>query len=265
MAVMHIDFLSRSIGRIIPMVAIVPVERPPFPGVENEPLKPFRSLYLLHGYNGGESDWIRGSRIGELALQHKIAVFMPAGENSFYLDDEIRGAFYSKLVCEELIEFTRTLFPLSDKREDTFLGGFSMGGYGALRNGLYRGDVFGGVVALSSAILVDTLPHMKPDMKGIAPYSYYTHTFGDLQAVIGSDKDPKALAKKIIDENLPKPALFLACGTEDFGIKSNKDYSDYLNEIGFEHEYHATPGIHNWTFWDEYIEKALNWIDGLYK
>ena len=160
MAVFDIDFFSSTLGRLAPLTAIVPIERPKRPGMDKAGMasEPFRALYLLHGYNGTDTDWIRGSRIGQLAQEHNIAVFMPAGENSFYLDDPIRGAYYSKLICEELIEFTRAVFPLSARREDTYLGGFSMGGYGALRNGLLRGDVFNGIVALSSAIIVDTLP-----------------------------------------------------------------------------------------------------------
>ena len=267
MAVFHVDLYSNTIGRIIPMTAIVPIERQQRPGGPKAemPAEPFRALYLLHGYNGADTDWIRGSRIGQLAMEHNRAVFMPAGENSFYLDDPIRNANYSQLICEELIAFTRAVFPVSTRCEDTYLGGFSMGGYGALRNGFFRSDVFHGIIALSSAMIVDMLPRMKAMAanNSVAPVSYYEHTFGPLDEVPGSDRDPKALAKRIIDEQLPRPHLFMACGTEDFGIESNRQFSSYLNEIGYEHEFYTSPGVHNWAFWDEYIEKALHWIDGL--
>jgi S-formylglutathione hydrolase FrmB len=263
MAVFEISFFSDALGRIAPMTAIVPIERPHHYGGGGKPTnEPFRALYLLHGYSGTNTDWIRGSRIEQLAMAHNIAVFMPSGENGFYLDDPIRGANYSKLLCEDMIDFTRAVFPLSTRREATTIGGFSMGGYGALRNGLYRSDIFGNIIAFSSAIMTDELSHMREDVPNpIAPYSYYVHTFGSLDKVVGSDKDPKALAKAIVTESKPVPNIYIACGTEDFGIAQNRAYTAYLSEIGLNHIFMESPGAHNWVFWDEYIEKALLWLD----
>lgn len=263
MAVFEISFFSDALGRIAPMTAIVPIERPHHYGGSGKPAsEPFRAVYLLHGYSGCNTDWIRGSRIEQLAMAHNIAVFMPSGENGFYLDDSIRGAYYSKLICEDIIDFTRAVFPLSNRREDTTIGGFSMGGYGALRNGLYRSDVFGNIIAFSSAIMTDELANMREDVPNpIAPYSYYVHTFGPLDKFPGSDKDPKALAKAILTEGKPVPNIYIACGTEDFGIAQNRAYHSYLEEIGLNHVYMESAGEHNWAFWDEYIEKALCWLD----
>jgi len=265
MAVFTITFFSNALGRLTEMTAIVPVERPQQHGGGGKPaVEPFRSVYLLHGYSGTHTDWIRGSRIEQLAMAHNVAVFMPSGENAFYLDDTIRGARYEQLLCEDIISFTRSVFPLSHRREDTTIGGFSMGGYGALRNGFKRNDVFGNIIAFSSAIITDSLAKMKPDTPNpIAPYSYYVHTFGKLDEVAGSDKDPKALAKKIVEEAKLVPNVYMACGTEDFGVENNRAFSRYLNEIGYNHEYKESAGEHNWKFWDEYIEKALIWLDGL--
>lgn len=78
---------------------------------------------------------------------------MPSGENRFYLDDEKSGELYGEFIGKELVEFTRKLFPLSDKREDTFIAGLSMGGYGAIRNGLKYAENFGCVIGLSAALV----------------------------------------------------------------------------------------------------------------
>ena len=43
------------------------------------------------------------------------------------------------------------MLPLSTKREDTFIGGISMGGYGALYNGFKYRDTFSKVAAFSPA------------------------------------------------------------------------------------------------------------------
>lgn len=266
MATFDVSFFSNALGRIAPMTAIVPIERPSqFGGGTGKPsAERFRAVYLLHGFSGTHTDWIRGSRIEQLAMAHNVAVFMPSGENAFYLDDTVRNARYEQLLCEDIIDFTRAVFPLSDRREDTTIGGFSMGGYGALRNGLKRSDVFGNIIAFSSAILKDEMAHMKKDAPNpVAPYSYYEHTFGDLSKFAGSDKDLEALAQAVLTEHKPFPNLYMACGTEDFGITQNRGYHSYLEGIGFKHIYKESAGAHNWAFWDEYIEKALVWLDGL--
>jgi putative tributyrin esterase len=264
MATFDIDFYSNTLKRIAPLSVILPVEVLDIPGMPvPDKSKPFRTIYLLHGYSGSHRDWLYGTRIGFLSLVFNVAVIMPAGENSFYLDDEIRQAFYEKFTCEEIVAFTRRVFPLSDNREDTTIAGLSMGGYGAMRNGLKRSDVFGSIFAFSSALVTGKIARMKEgEGNDIAPYSYYRHTFGDLSKLTGSDKDPKALAQKLIDNKAEIPKIFMACGTEDFLLEENRDFHKHLADLGIEHEYRESPGIHNWAFWDEYIEKAMEWLYG---
>jgi S-formylglutathione hydrolase FrmB len=265
MAVFDITFLSSSLRRQTQLTAILPVEPPPFPGFgQGNANKPLRSLFLLHGYMGSNVDWIRGSRIEQLAQMHNLAVFCPSGENSFFLDDLKRGALYEQLVCKELIDFTRRVFPVSHERKDTAVGGLSMGGYGALHSGLKHPEVFGSVIALSSALITDQLEEVvkQPDNPMASP-AYYIHTFGDPEKVKGSDADPKALAKKIVDSGAPRPNVYIACGTEDFLIAGSKDLSAYMTSIGYDHTYAEGPGIHSWDFWDTFVEKALVWLDGL--
>ena len=62
------------------------------------------------------------------------------------------GEYYMwDYVGKELVEMTRKMFPLSEKREDTYIGGISMGGYGALYNGMKYRDTFSKVAAFSPA------------------------------------------------------------------------------------------------------------------
>ena len=57
----------------------------------------------------------------------------------------------------------------------------------------------------------------------------------------------------------------MACGSEDFLIESNRDLHKYLVDIGYEHLYTEGSGTHSWEYWDTHIEKALKWLDELYK
>jgi putative tributyrin esterase len=265
MAVFDITMFSNTLHRQVPLTAILPVEEldiPGFPKIDKS--KPFRALYLLHGFSGTHTDWIRGSQIEQLAMMHNIAVFCPSGENSFYLDDKARDALYEQYICKELIDFTRRVFPISSDRKDTSIGGLSMGGYGAIHKGPKHCDVFGNIIALSSALITDGIVDIvkQPD-NPIASPAYYIHVFGKPEEIVGSDADPKALAAKLTINKGLQPNIFIACGTEDILIAENRDFHAYLTKISIEHTYLESPGIHNWDFWDDYIAKALMWLDGL--
>lgn len=260
MAVFDTTFFSPAMGRSVPLKAIVPIERRTRGGGGYSSEK-LRSLYLLHGYSSDHTEWLYNSRIQLYAVQHNIAVFMPSGENGFYLNDTARAANYEHLLAGDLIEFTRAAFPLSDRREDTSIGGLSMGGYGALHTGLRNNDVFGNIIALSSALIAEQVSKMKEsDDYPMAPYSYYVHTFGSPSEIIGSDRDLKALASGVAKAGKNLPNIYIACGTEDFGIESNREHGKYFAELGLPVKYEEGPGVHDWAFWDEYIVKALDWM-----
>lgn len=259
MAFLQVNFYSKSLKRLTMFNALVPLDA----WGEEQPKTPFKAIYLLHGYSGNHMDWICGSRIQELSSKYGIAVFMPSGENNFYLDDTDKAEMHGEYVGAELVEFTRKMFPISDKREDTFVGGFSMGGYGAIHTGLKYNFNFGKIIALSSALIIRDISGMPADFKGpIADYGYYRRVFGDLNEVVGSDRDPEALAGNLKKEGKEIPSIYMACGTEDFLIAQNRAYHDFLTSSGIEHTYVEGPGVHDWRFWDEYIEKAIVWALG---
>lgn len=83
---------------------------------------------------------------------------------------------------------------------------------------------------------------------------------GNLDELIGSDKDYKALIQQLKYEEVELPKLYLACGTEDFLIESNRDYRDFLKQEAIDFTYIEGPGSHDWTFWDTYIEQIINWL-----
>ena len=260
MAIIEVNFISKCLMRTVTFNAIIPVDK--FgPQAENAEQKPQKTLYLLHGIFGNYTDWVNGTRIQAWAEANDLAVIMPSGENRFYLDDEKSGELYGEFIGKELVEFTRKLFPLSDKREDTFIAGLSMGGYGAIRNGLKYAENFGCVIGLSAALVHDTWK----DADNSAPIftfrrSYYEAIFGEYDKVKGSDKDPKALLLKLKKEGRPVPKMYLCCGTEDGLVTANRDFRDFLNENGVDLTYVEGPGKHDWVFWDTYIKKVLDWL-----
>ena len=57
--------------------------------------RPTKSLILLHGLTGTDSDWLYGGVAQEMAIQYNLAVFMPTTGNSFYLDRGYPGGNFA--------------------------------------------------------------------------------------------------------------------------------------------------------------------------
>ena len=135
-----------------------------------------------------------------------------------------------------------------------------MGGYGAIRNGLKYSDTFGRIIALSSALITYNIAGIPVDYKNdIADYKYYSRVFGDVNKIVGSDRDPEALILQLKKENKQIPEIYMACGTEDFLLAENRRFHEFLVAEGIEHTYKESKGTHDWKFWNEYIEKGIEW------
>ncbi len=147
MSFSEIHFLSDSLKQGVSAAVFMP-ERGPF-GSDARP--PYRTVYLLPGYSGDYHSIYTMLGFRKQAELKGLVIVIPNGQNAFYVDHPERNANYSRFVGEELIERTRDMFRLSDKREDTYIAGISMGGYGALLNGLRYHEVFSKVAAFSPA------------------------------------------------------------------------------------------------------------------
>lgn len=247
--------------RTVPVNVILPADKMVFPGMPVREDKPYKTLYLLHGVFGSCVDWVNGTRIQRFAEENDLVVVMPSGDNAFYVDQPKTNNNYGEFIGKELVELTRKMFPLSHKREDTFLGGLSMGGYGAIRNGLKYCDTYGYVVGLSSALIVEDAPKRTNDVPFfLESRDYAKACFGDLEQLLESDKNPKYLVKKLKEEGKEIPKFFLACGDKDSLLGVNEDFAGFLKEEGVEVTFEVGPGNHEWDFWDTYIKEAIKWL-----
>ena len=257
MSWMQVNFYSNVLRRLVPLNILYPADF-----IKKN--KVCKSLYLLHGYGGNCNDWLVEGDAYAVSQQFGICIIMPNGNNDFYVDTPRSGKNMDTFIVSELIDFTRRLLPLSDKREDTLVGGLSMGGYGALHLALGHSDIFGGCVALSTPMVFERemLRNLsdKPVFMGIMR-GYYQEVFGDdLDILPDSDYNLKVISKKLKESGKEIPKLYLACGYNDRLKYGNREYSEFLDSIGYEHIYEEGPGTHEWAFWKPFIKKGLSTI-----
>ena len=262
MAKLDVTTFSKLLSRPVHFVAVLCNDNAM--GTPDTPYykRPTKNVYLLHGYSGCESDWYSNAPLTDLANKYNVNFFMPNGDNSFYLDNKATGFKYASYVGKEFIEYTRKTFNLSDKCEDTYIGGLSMGGFGALHTGFMFNDTFSKVIALSSALIQGMIKHLDPSMDNpMANYDYYAWTFGVKDGVDfdASENNPEYLVKKLKEEGKQIPDIYMACGTEDFLIEPNRQFKAFLDENKVPVTFVTGPGVHDFNFWRKYLEEGLKW------
>lgn len=261
MALLQVNYLSMALRRTTTMNVILPADRMLPPGAEPQEEKPFRTLYLLHGVIGNYTDWVTGTNIQRWAEEKNLAVVMPSGENSFYLDKEGSDTLYGEFVGKELVEITRKMFPLSRRKEDTCLAGLSMGGYGALRNGLKNSDTFGYIGAFSSALITEHVIERTNDMpRYIETRKYAEQILGNLEEAVESDKNPRWMLRSLLEEEKHVPNIFMTCGKQDSLLEQNREFRDFLISEGVPVTYDEWDGGHEWDFWNASVKKLLDWL-----
>ncbi len=260
MAIVSARYRSNCLNRFVTFTAVLPFEQNGGEFLTSREdafssFPPMKTLYLLHGITGDEVDWLYGTRIASYAEERGIAVIMPDGGNSFY-HDHYYAEKWGEFVGKELVQVSRRMFRLSEKREDTYIGGLSMGGYGAMRNGLKYSHTFSKILSLSGAFVTLDLPAKEYGTDWLETKEFYEQTFGDLDRIKGSDLD---LEQLYLDHG-KDTEIFMAVGTEDFLLEKNRRYRDFLEAHGAKLRYMEEPGAHEWDFWDRNIKRGLDWL-----
>ena len=252
MALIQVNYLSKALFREVPVNVILPVDR--FDADTNRYLngkdRKYKTLYLLHGLLGNYTDWISQTRIQKWAEEKNLAVVMPSGDNAFYFNSRTPWNDYGTFIGEELVDVTRRMFPLSEKREDTFIAGLSMGGFGALRNGIVYSKNFSHVAGLSSAV------HIFEDTSEEANIGL----FDNIEEASKTNKNPWVAVEEMLSEKRPIPKIYMACGTKDDLMPANISFRNFLQEKGFEVTWDEDDYGHDWDFWDSQIKKVLDWL-----
>lgn len=229
--------------------------------------KKYKVLWLLHGTFGDQTDWVRKTNIELYACEKNLAVVMPPALNSNYSnwEDTMLGYRMFDYLTEELMPLVYGWFPVSDRREDNFIAGLSMGGRGTIKYAVNHPQRFAAAAVLSAAPM--DLDEMRPNhpfglLDTENPRMKNTlRNAGGLEAFKKSNENVWA----IIDRLAPAgtlPRLMFACGEEDALIYKNYlKFKAHCEEIGLQAHWFTKPGYaHEWRFWDLAIQEALTFF-----
>lgn len=228
--------------------------------------RPYPVLYFLTGYSGSAEELIFTLPLRQMSALYGIAVIVPDGENAFYTDHPERAACMGQYAGEELVQISRRLFPcLSRKREQTFIGGISMGGYGAVVLGLHYRDTFSKLALFSPAAEPDRLlSGEKQDVSGAVPASLFEALLGERRAYAASERlNPARAVETFAAEGIPLPDFWMCCGNQDLLVgDSCARFRETLLRAGANLTWENGPGEHDLMYWDEHLESAFRFLAG---
>ncbi len=143
---------------------------------------------------------------------------------------------------------------ISTKREDTFVAGLSMGGYGAYKLAFTYPERFSIAASFSGAL--DLAKSGRGDPEKDVKCS---DVFGmNRSQTDGTEFDLKVMLQNAVDSGKELPKFYLSCGTKDPLYPINLGFRDLMEEKGIKVNYSETEGLaHEWKFWDQQIEKFL--------
>jgi putative tributyrin esterase len=248
------DFFSEALSLSTSMTVLLPQRTTTQIGMTGRTTAgPPPVLYLLHGLSDDDTIWLRRTSIERYAAPLGLAVVMPQVHRSFYTD-EVYGGRYWSFLTEELPDLVGSLFRVSDRREDTFVAGLSMGGYGAVKWALRQPERFAAAASLSGALDVAGLrtQRTRPEDPRM-----FERIFGERDVAGGPDDLLWLLARA--DPAL-LPALYACCGTEDALIAGNHTFAAACSDAGIPVATDFAPGAHDWAYWDQQIQEVLAWL-----
>ncbi|HLG77451.1 MAG TPA: alpha/beta hydrolase-fold protein, partial [Ktedonobacteraceae bacterium] len=212
----------------------------------------YPTLYLLHGSPGSEYDWITGGNatqstdtlIGQGKIPELIMVFPDgngrSGETSEWGNSFDQKQLMENFVAFDLVHYVDQKYRTIPQAGDRAIGGFSMGGFGAMNIAVHHPDIFGSVISLAG---------------------YFTaegSIWGQNEAYIRANSPALVLPE---DKSAWKLRFFLGAATKDQPYYTDtQQFIDELKALHLNYTFDLETGYHTWSIWEIQLYHALTWL-----
>lgn len=237
MAVYTVRFFSKSLLRktevhvVIPSLVLHTAMRVQDPEYYQNDTEKYPLFLMLSGFSDDNQAWLMSGDLQGLCDKYRIAAVSVGGEDKWYLDSSPIDNWHTFLE-QELPDFLYGQFAKLDRSKKPVICGVSMGGFGALWNGLTSPDRYSAIIALS--------PSTRPD------------------GLFNDESRFPSLKTLLLQCKENMPYTHLAIGEQDFIIEPTREFDAWLAENQIGTRYHFVPGYpHSWDFWRVYMNDVL--------
>lgn len=213
-------------------------------------LRRFPVVYLLHGWSGDHTDWVRKvSDLPALADAHGLIIVAPdGGYDSWYFDSpELPRRQFATYIGSEVPAWLDAHFRSIPQRTARAITGLSMGGYGALSLAFAYPEHFGAAGSMSGGVDLRPFTDRWAIRRHLGEPGQYPDRWESYSVInqIHRLKDAPGLA------------LIIDCGTGDLFYEVNQNLHQALRQQDIPHEFISRPGAHDWAYWHKAIRYQL--------
>lgn len=214
-------------------------------------------VYLLHGYSGNYSSYIKGMPVIKDEADNLSIIFVcPDGNyGSWYFDSPVDPQWkYETYVAYELVKWIDEKYATIRDRKGRAITGLSMGGHGALYLAFRHQDIFGAAGSMSGGVDFRPFPLKWEIAKRLGDYATHRqnweeNTVFNLVYLL----TPKSLS------------LIIDCGSDDFFYKVNVNLHEKLLERNIPHDFISRPGGHTLDYWKNAIQYQVLFFSNFFK
>lgn len=236
-----------------------------------------KCVYGLHCLCSDSDLFFRRLNIEDYVEKYNCAFISTSLGNSFYLNSRLNAV--ADFLDFEFFPYLKSLLPLSDKKEDNFCLGVSMGGFGTLAWTLRKQDYFSKVACISGYYdfnlgLSDELKKQRASFvlaKLSRPYMQDAFTEGEISfdkvrksdssSNIGYDSYQESANLIALIENAQKHEVQvdIYCGDNDLiTLEQSKFFYQKLKDHGFDTSYTEVEGVHDVYAWRKALFLAFD-------
>lgn len=242
MALLRMEYASQALAMTTSLQIILP---------DQGPLCQAKAVYLLHGLTDNCTGWTRYSSCERYARERGVVLVIPEVQRSFYIDG-VYGLNYFTYVSQELPAALQRIFGLSQEREQNYIMGLSMGGYGALKCALTYPERYAGCGSFSGVT----------DLKAFLDTPSSSLGKRECVALLGPELEvtPKNDLALLAGKAETLPPIYLSCGEQDGLYPMNCAFAEILKKKGTPYRFDYRPGGHCWNFWDRSLQDCFDYL-----
>ena len=270
------SFPSTQLGKDLAYQLYLP------PGYDATGTTRYPVVYLLHGRGDKMTAWTTiKPELDRLIVDGRIPAviaIMPDAPSSrragYYIDSQFTGA--GGLPAGEALEsaFTADLvvhvdatYPTKTDRLSRIVGGYSMGGYGALRYALVHPELFGAAIVLSPAVYLP-LPPPDSSTREFGAFGRGAQRFDD---AIYTAKNYPAVIPAFVATGRPL-VMFIAVGDDeraladlaqashDLDYEAHTLYNHIRRVPGITSQLRVVDGPHDWATWRPTFVEGVTYV-----
>jgi putative tributyrin esterase len=251
-AVREETFHSKALDRNMHYIVVLPADY-------DQSQQRYPVLYLLHGWAGDYTNWVKLTKLVEYSRRYPMIVVTPDAQNSWYVNSAtIPADRFEDYIINDLIHEVDTRWRTITAPDRRAIAGLSMGGYGSVLFGLKHPGSFAVIGSVSGAF--DGPAGIEQGMPSLREST--DRAFGAIGTAARTDNNIYSLLYSVLAkaDHVRIPYLFLECGSQDSLLPSNRKFVEELSSKNVLYEYHEYPGGHSWEFWENSLPMMLEVI-----